>query len=309
MKNLFFLLFCLCLACNTPNKETKKSILPEVPENAEAISFFEKPLYSKSLYETTQAKYEAVKAAYEADPENVDKLIWLGRWTAYRGDFREAIKIYSAGIEKFPDDARLYRHRGHRYISIRALDRAISDLEYAAQLIAGKADEVEPDGQPNAQNIPTSTLHTNIWYHLGLAYYLKNDLPQAQEAYRKCVAAATNDDMLVASLHWYYMILRQSGQTEAAQQALEPVNAKMNIIENFAYFRLCLLYKGELSVDDLTEGDSSSIENAALAYGIGNWYVYHNDPDQAESMFSNILKGKSWAAFGYLAAEAYLARQ
>ena len=37
-------------------------------------------------------------------------------------------------------------------------------------MIAGKEDSIEPDGMPNPQNIPVSSLHTNIWYHLGLAY-------------------------------------------------------------------------------------------------------------------------------------------
>ena len=63
----------------------------------------------------------------------------------------------------------MYRHRGHRYVSIREFDRAIADLEYAATLIEGTEDEIEPDGMPNAMNIPVSSLHSNIWYHLGLA--------------------------------------------------------------------------------------------------------------------------------------------
>lgn len=33
--------------------------------------------------------------------------------------------------------------------------------------------EFEPDGIPNALNPPLTLPHRNIWYHLGLAYYLK----------------------------------------------------------------------------------------------------------------------------------------
>ncbi len=62
---------------------------------------------------------------------------------------------------------------------IREFDRAIQDFEKAATLIEGTEDKIEPDGLPNAQNIPVSTLHTNIWYHLGLAYYLQHDLENA----------------------------------------------------------------------------------------------------------------------------------
>jgi tetratricopeptide (TPR) repeat protein len=70
--------------------------------------------------------------------------------TAYTGDFRGAVEIYSEGIEKFPHDDRMYRHRGHRYISIREFDRAIADLEQAAKLIEGKENETE---QPPRQHL------------------------------------------------------------------------------------------------------------------------------------------------------------
>jgi hypothetical protein len=91
----------------------------------------------------------------------------VGRRTAYLGRFTDAIAIFSSGLAKYRGDARLYRHRGHRYLTIRHFDRAIGDLLYAVQLTRGKPDQVEPDGQPNAKNIPTSTLQSNIWYHLG----------------------------------------------------------------------------------------------------------------------------------------------
>ena len=36
----------------------------------------------------------------------------------------------------------------------------------------------------NPSGIPTSTLHTNVWYHLGLAYYLLGEDEEAVAAYR-----------------------------------------------------------------------------------------------------------------------------
>ena len=68
---------------------------------------------------------------------------------------------------------------------------AINDFEKAGQLIQGKENEIEPDGMPNAMNIPISTLHGNIWYHLGLAYYLKHD-------YKKSFEVAKNPNEKVA---------------------------------------------------------------------------------------------------------------
>jgi tetratricopeptide (TPR) repeat protein len=283
-------------------------ILPEVPEGAQAVSLTGEPLFAGDSSEAALANLEEARKAYEADPASADNLIWFGRRTAYTGDYREAIRIYSEGIGAFPDDARIYRHRGHRYISIRQFDRAIQDFERAAALIEGKEDEVEPDGMPNARNIPVSSLHTNIWYHLGLAYYLKHDLENALRVYRKGIEASTNDDMLIATTHWLYMTLRLMGRDDEAAAALEPVHAEMNIIENMAYHRLCLLYKGELALEDLT-GEDSSIMNDAVAYGVGNWHFYNGKEEEARTVWEKIIEKGGWSSFGYIAAEADLAKE
>lgn len=279
-------------------------ILSPVPDGAQAVSLLGEPLYQATPEESTVEKYEAAEAEYQAHPADADKLIWFGRWTAYKGDYRQAIRIYTEGIGKFPDDARIYRHRGHRYISIREFDRAIEDFEKAASLIEGTEDQIEPDGMPNAQNMPVSSLHTNIWYHLGLAYYLKHDLENALRIYRLGIEASRNDDMLVATTHWLYMTLRLLERDKEAQQALDPIKKEMNVIENMAYHQLCLFYKGELSTEDITGENFSNIMNDAVAYGVANYYFYNGDKIKAKEIYENILENKSWASFGYIAAEA-----
>jgi tetratricopeptide (TPR) repeat protein len=169
-------------------------------------------------------------------------------------------------------------------------------------------DEVEPDGMPNVQNIPVSTLKSNIFYHLGLAYYLDGDLEKALEAWRRDISLAVNDDMMVATLHWVYMTLREMGREEEAVLALAGVTAEMNIIENMAYHRLCLFYKGEMTVEELTSGENSAIMNDAMLYGLGNWYLYNSDLIMAKGYFEKLLSGGAWASFGYIAAEVKSAR-
>jgi len=256
--------------------------------------------------QATVENYQAAKATYDTNPNNADNIIWYGRRAAYKGDYREAIRIYSEGIDKFPQDARLYRHRGHRYISIREFDRAIADLEHAATLIEGTEDVVEPDGLPNAKNIPIGSLHSNIWYHLGLAYYLENDLDNALRIYRKANEDARNDDKVASTSHCLDMTLRLLDRDAEADEVLEPIHADMNIIENFVYQQLCLFYKGELGEDALTGGDLAT--NDALEYGIGNWYFYNGQPAKAREIFERLLEGEGWASFGRIAAEADLHR-
>lgn len=282
-------------------------VLPDVPDGAQALSLFGEPLVSPAPGEDAVQRLEAARDAYEQDPNNADNIIWFGRRTAYTGDYRGAIEIFSEGIEKFADDPRMYRHRGHRYISIREFDRAIADLEHASRLIEGTENEIEPDGLPNALNIPVSSLHGNIWYHLGLAYYLKQDWDNAYRAYKAGFEAGGNDDNRVSTTHWLYMILQRKGEPDAAARVLDVISKDMNVIENMSYHNLCLFYKGELSLAELIGDNDDSPAGAAVMYGAANWHYYTGATDDAERMLRALLATGGWAGFGYIAAEADLA--
>lgn len=288
------------------------ALAPDAGSTPEAVSLLGAPLYTPPIPAATRATYEQrlaeARAAYHSAPANADSIIWLGRRTAYLGRFRNAIAIFTEGVAKHPDDARMYRHRGHRYISVRELDRAIADLSRAATLAAARPDEVEPDGIPNARNVPTSTLQSNIWYHLGLAHYLKGDFARALTAYREAMRVSANPDMLVATSHWLYMTLRRLGRAAEAEALLAPISRDMDIIENDAYHRLLLLYKGELSPDSLASSGADALNDASVGYGLGNWHLYNGRRDEAIAVFRRVLAGGNWPAFGYIAAEAELAR-
>ena len=238
----------------------------------------------------------------------MDNLIWLGRRTAYLGRFRDAISIFTRGIEKFPKDARMYRHRGHRFITLRRFNLACDDLLKAANLVKDKTDQVEPDGIPNARGIPVSTLHSNIWYHLGLASYLLKDYATARFAYEKCLEVSRLDDNYVSTGHWLYMTLRLLNKEPEAEQLLENVSKDMDIIENHHYHDLLLMYKGEITPEKLLEHarKEGSLSLSTIGYGIANWFIYNDRKEQARDLLEEILALESWASFGYIAAEVAL---
>ncbi len=282
-------------------------VLPEVPEGAQALSLSGEPLIAAEPSQGVLDRLATARADYDADPNNADNIVWYGRRTAYAGDYRGAIEIYSEGIEKFPDDARMYRHRGHRYISIREFDRAIVDLERASRLIEGTENEIEPDGLPNALNIPISSLHGNIWYHLGLAYYLTQDWDNAYRAYKAGFDAGRNDDNRVSTTHWLYSILRRKGDVEAAEKVLDVISADMEIIENMSYHNLCLFYKGEISLTELIGDNEDNPAGAAVMYGAANWHYFTGDTEKAKEMLQALVSTNGWAGFGFIVAEADLA--
>lgn len=257
-----------------------------------------------------QARLAEARADFEKN-QSADNFIWLGRRTAYLGRYKESIAIYTEAIAKYPKDARLYRHRGHRFITLRCFDDAIKDFQKAAKLVKGKPDEVEPDGLPNARNIPTSTLQSNIWYHLGLAHYLKGDFGSARKAYREAEKVSKNPDMMVATTHWLYMTLRRLGREKEASAALAPITDNLEVIENGDYYQLIKLYQGKLKPSDLLSDPNqtaNSLSNATVGYGVGNWFLYNGRAAEAESIFRQVVLGIQWASFGHIAAAVELTR-
>ena len=322
------LLACLLLvalvwttSCGPPPAQEEPAA-PVAERTSEATSLLGEPLHQREFSDEERAPLElnlaGAQAAYDqvsrVSPDGqavreLEAIVWLGRRLAYLWRYQDAIDVFTDGIEQHPEEPHLYRHRGHRYITLRQFDKAVADLTRAAELVEGRPDVVEPDGAPNAQNIPRSTLQSNIWYHLALAHYLLGDFEKSLEAWRECMKVSKNDDMIVATSDWLYMTLRRLGREDEATTVLEPIHADMEILENFSYHRRLLMYKGELLPEALLNvADATSLDVATQGYGVGNWYFYNGQTDQAEAIFGRILEGDYWAAFGYIAAEAEMAR-
>ncbi|MHC5115429.1 MAG: tetratricopeptide repeat protein [Planctomycetota bacterium] len=290
---------------------------PPSDRDPEAVSLLGQPLYPMAMTDETRADREAklddARRAYAADPEDENAIIWLGRRTAYLGRYRDAVAIFTQGLETHPRSHKLRRHRGHRYITLRRLDDAVEDLSAAARLIKGVDDEVEPDGLPNARNMPTSSSHTNIYYHLGLAHYLQGDFEASAEAYRRCAGFSRNPDMLCAATYWLYLSLRRLDQHDVARRVLTPITADLDVIENHGYHQLLLLFKGDLTIDEVTGGEAPpvgrAIEDATVAYGVAMWRVLDGNAEKPAKLFQEIIAGDAWPAFGFIAAEAELARR
>jgi dipeptidyl aminopeptidase/acylaminoacyl peptidase len=175
----------------------------------EATSFLGKPLVSPPLTDEQKKPLEEnlakATADYAREPENPDHLIWVGRRLGYLGRYREAIDMFSRGVQKWPEDFRFLRFRGHRYITVREPKQAVADLQKADELIRAKGlkDAVEPDGVASPPGTTPSTLFFNVYYHLGLAHYLLGDYAAAEKAYRECLRhSQTSPDSIIATSRW-----------------------------------------------------------------------------------------------------------
>ncbi|MEX0845732.1 MAG: tetratricopeptide repeat protein [Balneolaceae bacterium] len=301
-----FTLAVLFIGCQ--NEQTTR--FQNLPPEAQTISLLGDTLETEidSLPPAIANRIDSLSALALEEERMVDSYIWEARKTAYSGNYRQALLQLSAAIIEFPEEPRLYRHRGHRYITLREFDLAISDFQKAAVLFEGQPDVTEPDGLPNAQNIPLSSLQTNTWYHLGLAHYLKGEYEQANQAYQNGLQLSDNDDMRVAFLYWYYMSLRKAGNDVEAGKLLEQVSPDLELIENNSYHELLMVFKGVFDAEELLTKENSELDNATLGYGLGFWHHINGRTERAQKIWQQVYDAGNWAAFGFIASEKELAR-
>ena len=292
----------------------------------EAVSLLGDTLYAMDLPSTVKAQYDSAlqeaERMYRQHPDELDNIVWWGRRLGYVSRYREAIDVFTKGLKKFPQSAELYRHRGHRYITTRQFEKAIQDFKQSAKLLQNQPIRMEPDGVPiplPANHQPTS-LQFNVYYHLGLAYFLTGQYGKAAEAYETCLTYCDTDDETVAAADWLYMTYRRLGEDEVAERTLATIREDMQVQQNEGYLEHLLMYKGNIEPEVLLTSaassektDHSSAEQAlrlaTTGYGVGNYYLSEGDSLLGEEIFQDIVDGRHWAAFGYIAAEADLARQ
>lgn len=311
MKKYWFILVILS-ACG-PEKKAE-TIDKVVPERRQVISLMGHPLPVKEFPDSTQKKLdtniEKALKAYETFPDSIDLAIWYGRRVAYSGRYFEAIDVYSDAIEKFPDDHRLYRHRGHRYITTRQLDLALKDFTKATKLAETVPNAIEPDGLPNKLNIPLGNDRFNIYYHHGLTLYLQGRYKKAAKIYAKCMDVSDNNDLKVATTYWLFMTLHRLDQRTEAHKLLQEISEDMEIIENDVYHRLLLLFKNDTVVPgSIHTAASEPTINPTMMYGFGNYIMQISSANAAEEFWKEALTSPSWDAFGYIAAEAEISRK
>jgi tetratricopeptide (TPR) repeat protein len=227
------------------------------------------------------------ESALAAEPRNIDRIIALGVAQSGVRQYREAITTFTRGLAIAPNNALLFRWRGHRYLSTRVFDRALADLTRGAQL--------------------DSTIY-GIWYHLGVVKFALRDFPGAVDAFTRALPIAPDSGERAASTDWLWMSLSRAGRPGDAQALLD---RKPDVTPGGnAYDQRLRLYRGQVSPDSVfTAADTADIAVATLNYGIGNWYLVRGDTAQARKSFERSIASGGWPAFGFIISEIELRRR
>jgi tetratricopeptide (TPR) repeat protein len=228
----------------------------------------------------------SARAALEADPKNIARIIDLGVAQSGARQFREAIATFTRGLEIEPNNALLLRWRGHRYLSVREFDRAFTDLT--------RGGAIDP------------TIY-GIWYHLGVVQFLRGNFAEAAAAFAKAQPIAPDAAELAGSTDWLWMSLSRAGRGAEAKAMLDRRPDSKPVTN--AYSRRLQLYRGEIGPEAvLTAADTDDVQIATLAYGLGNWYLLRGDTAQARTWFERSIQSGGWPAFGFIVSEVELRR-
>ena len=176
------------------------------------------------------ADIQAASAAVAANPESGDAWMQKGHALAKVSMMREAEECYAMAISCDPFNWEYYRHRAHRFLSCWRFEDAAADFVIASRL------------NPN---------DWNVFYHLGLSYFLLRDYAKAAKAYARCYELTDADPELIAVTDWYYMTLKRLGNDEEAAKILARITVAMGgrAAETVA-------------LDDICTGASNDIEQA-----------------------------------------------
>jgi tetratricopeptide (TPR) repeat protein len=226
------------------------------------------------------------QAALASAPSEVPRIIQMGVAQSGARQFREAIETFGKGLTIAPDNAMLYRWRGHRYLSVREWDKARADLERGFRL---------------------DSTNYGILYHLGVLRFAQGDFAGAADAFRRAQPRAPEAGELAGSTDWLWMSLMRAGRAAEAQAMLARRPDSLPI--NNAYAARLKLYRGEIGPDAVfTPADTSDVTVATLSYGIGNWYLVRGDTANARRWFERSIQSGGWPAFGFIVSEAELRR-
>ena len=226
------------------------------------------------------------ESALAADPRNVARIIELGVAQSGVRQYRQAIETFTRGLAVAPDDAMLYRWRGHRYLSVREFDRALEDLTHGSQL---------------------DSTNYGIWYHLGIVRYARDDFAGAAEAFAQAERRAPDAGERAGATDWLWMSLSRAGKGPEARALL--ARHPDSLPPGNAYGQRLRLYRGEIGPEDvLTAADTGDIAVATLSYGVGNWYVVRGDTARARAWFARAVESGGWPAFGFIVSEIELRR-
>ncbi len=227
--------------------------------------------------------------ALAANPKDLNLIVALGTAQAGVRDMRGAVVTFTKGLEAHPNNALLYRWRGHRHLSLREFDAALADF---------------------ASGLKTDSTVYSIWFHLGIVKFVRGDFNGAADAFTRAQPRAPDAGELAGSTDWLWMSLSRAGKHAEAQAMLDRKPDSLKVADpEYAYVKRLRMYRGQVKPEALiTTTDTADVQQATLNFGLGNYYMVKGDTAHAKQAFERAVRSGGWPGFGFIVSEAELKR-
>ena len=205
----------------------------------------------------------------------------LGKALARQLRYREALDVYNAGLEIWPEDEELLRLRAGRYLTTLQADRAAQEF---GKLLENGADELD------------------CRYRIGLAQYYRRDYGKAMEQLELCMPLCEdNDEMGIAVIYWHTLSALRAAKRP---KLLDFYREGMDVGHHIGYEKAMAVCAGKREKEDVIatlDNGHDPLEYSIALYGIHILGTYGlND---GNSLLDEILRHEEfWISFAWLAA-------
>lgn len=195
----------------------------------------------------------------------------------------EAVMACTEALRLTPDSPEALRDRGHYYLNLGRIELGLADLQRAER--QSKSDR-------------------GIYYHLGLAHYLRGEFAAAAIAYEGCLKNSKDDDARIECQAWLYPSLRRAGREEDARQLLQSITLRSLAGHPGNYLDRLLLFRGARSEQDVarTMSVEGALSETTVGYTLGLWHLLEGRLEQARRYFQRVLDTGYTTSWGYRAA-------
>jgi Flp pilus assembly protein TadD len=260
---------------------------------ASALATKAQQAFAKANDYVKQQQYDKAVGAFDEaialDPKNAEFPLGKCRALAAASRHKEAIPACSESLRLRPDNAAALRDRGHYYLNLGQVEPALADLTKAAGL---------------------ARTDRGVYYHLGVAYYLKGDFAHAAAAYQSCLDNSKGDDA-IECIAWLYPSLVRAGRKQEAAALLARVQPDPAVTGHPAwYLDRLLLFKGARTEEQVAANLNAegALSVSSIGYSLGLWHLLNGRPQRAREYFEKAVATDFTPAWGYRCAEADLKR-
>lgn len=201
----------------------------------------------------------------------------------------EAIAACGESLRLNPGNPEALRDRGHYYLNLGKIDPALSDLREAES---------------------RTKLDRGIYYHLGMAHFLKGDFAKAAEAYEGCLRTSSEAGARVECEAWLYPSLRRAGREADARSVLQGLDRRPLPGHPGNYLDRLLLFANARTEQDVvpTMAAEGALSETTVGYSLGLWHLLEGRPARAREYFERVLQTGYSTSWGYRAAESEMKR-